>query len=83
MKKFNASFLKLIQLKTFNNYYEQIEDSRQLQLDGELCLALRRTPSEIGELESTGKLSYDEKMFLYAFLQWRTEFCLKNNVHLF
>jgi len=68
---------------TFNEYIEMIEDSRQLQLDGELCLMLRRTPSEIAELEKNGFLSYDEKIFLYAFLNWRTEFCLKNNVHLF
>lgn len=44
---------------------------------------LRRTPSEIAILESDGLLSYDEKMFLYAYIQWRTEFCLKNNVTLF
>lgn len=67
----------------FNEYQQMIESSRQLQLDGELCLMLRRTPSEIAELEKNGLLTYDEKIFLYAFLNWRTEFCLENNVHLF
>ena len=74
---------KWIPQKTFNNYHDLIENNRQLQLDGELCLMLRRTPSEIAALEESGELTYDEKMFLYAFLQWRTEFALENNVHLF
>lgn len=67
----------------FNNYKAQIDDNRQLQLDGELCLLLRKTPSEISKLEESGFLSYDEKMFLYAFIQWRTEFQLENHVSLF
>lgn len=83
LKLFRRSLRKLIQQKTFNNYHDLIKENRQLQLDGELCLMLRRTPSEIALLEESGDLSYDEKMFLYAFLQWRTEFCLENNVHLF
>jgi len=44
---------------------------------------LRKTPSEIGELERKGFLSYEEKMFLYAFLQWRQEFQLEYHVSLF
>lgn len=67
----------------FNEYYELIKENSSLQLDGELCLALRKTPSQIAKLEEEGFLSYEEKMFLWAFLRWRTEFQLENNVSLF
>ena len=67
----------------FNEYYELIKESSSLQLDGELCLALRKTPSQIAELEEKGFLSYEEKMFLWAFLRWRLEFQLENHVSLF
>ena len=60
-----------------------IEDSSIMQMDGELCLALRKTPSEIYELEANGKLSYEEKIFLWAFSRWRTNFQLENHVSLF
>ena len=67
----------------FNEYYELIKDNASLQLDGELCLALRKTPSQIRQLEDDGYLSYDEKIFLWAFLRWRTKFQLENHVSLF
>ena len=67
----------------FNEYYELIKESVSLQLDGELCLALGKTPSQIRQLEDDGFLSYEEKMFLWAFLRWRIEFQLENNVNLF
>lgn len=67
----------------FNEYYELIKENDSLQMDGELCLALRKTPSQIGELERNGYLSYEEKIFLWAFLRWRTEFQLENHVSLF
>ena len=72
----------MIQL-CFNEYYELIKESSSLQLDGELCLALRKTPSQIAQLEKEGFLSYEEKIFLWAFLRWRTEFQLENHVSLF
>lgn len=34
-------------------------------------------------MERQGLLSYEEKIFLYAFIQWRTEFQLENHVSLF
>lgn len=67
----------------FNEYYELIKDNASLQLDGELCLALRKTPSQIAELERKGLLSYEEKVFLWAFLRWRMEFQLEHHVSLF
>ena len=67
----------------FNEYYELIKENASLQLDGELCLALRKTPSEIAELEENGYLSYKEKMFLWAFLRYRMEFQLEHHVSLF
>ena len=70
-------------LNYFNRYYNLIKDNASLQLDGELCLALRKTPSQISELEKNGYLSYEEKIFLWAFLRWRTEFQLENHVSLF
>lgn len=60
-----------------------IEDSPVLQMDGEVCLALRKTPSQIYQLEEDGLLSYEEKMFLWAFCRWRTNFQLKNHTSLF
>ena len=72
----------MIQL-CFNEYYELIKENSSLQLDGELCLALRKTPSQIAQLEKDGFLSYEEKIFLWAFLRWRTEFQLENHVSLF
>ena len=68
---------------SFNEYYEMIKDNASLQLDGELCLALRKTPSQIKKLEEDGYLSYEEKIFLWAFLRWRTEFQLENHTSLF
>lgn len=68
---------------SFNKYYEMIKENASLQLDGELCLALQKTPSQIAQLEEDGLLSYEEKMFLWAFLRWRTEFQLENHVSLF
>ena len=67
----------------FNEYYEMIKENASLQLDGELCLALRKTPSQIKKLEDEGFLSYEEKIFLWAFLRWRTEFQLENHTSLF
>ena len=67
----------------FHEYYELIKESSSLQLDGELCLALRKTPSQIAQLEKDGFLSYEEKLFLWAFLRWRMEFQLENHVSLF
>ena len=72
----------MIQL-CFNEYYELIKESSSLQLDGELCLALRKTPSQIAQLEKDGFLSYEEKIFLWAFLRWRMEFQLEHHVSLF
>ena len=72
----------MIQL-CFNEYYELIKENSSLQLDGELCLALRKTPSQIAQLEKDGFLSYEEKIFLWAFLRWRTEFQLEHHVSLF
>lgn len=60
-----------------------IEESSILQMDGELCLALRKTPSEIHNLEKEGLLSYEEKIFLWAFCRWRTNFQLENHTSLF
>ena len=72
----------MIQL-CFNEYYELIKENSSLQLDGELCLALRKTPSQIAQLEEDGFLSYEEKIFLWAFLRWRMEFQLEHHVSLF
>ncbi|MBR1611469.1 MAG: hypothetical protein IJ672_08335 [Methanobrevibacter sp.] len=52
-------------------------------MDGEVCLALRKTPSQIYQLEKQGLLSYEEKVFLWAFCRWRTNFQLKNHTSLF
>lgn len=60
-----------------------IEDSSLMQMDGEVCLALRKTPSQIYKLEEQGLLSYEEKVFLWAFCRWRTNFQLENHVSLF
>ena len=68
---------------SFDKYYKLIKKNASLQLDGELCLALRKTPSQIAQLEKDGFLSYEEKIFLWAFLRWRTEFQLENHVSLF
>lgn len=70
-------------MKLFNSYLDQIRDNRQLQLDGELCMLLGKTPSQIAQLEDNGFLSYEEKLFLFAFIQWRTEFQLEHHVNLF
>lgn len=67
----------------FNEYTELIKESPSLQLDGELCLFLRKTPSQIAELEDQGYLSYEEKVFLWAFIRYRQEFQLANHVSLF
>lgn len=67
----------------FNEYAELIKESPSLQLDGELCLFLRKTPSQIAELEDQGYLSYEEKVFLWAFIRYRQEFQLANHVSLF
>ncbi|MBO5180107.1 MAG: hypothetical protein J6B87_07185 [Clostridia bacterium] len=44
---------------------------------------LRKTPSQIAQLEKDGLLSYEEKIFLWAFSRWRTEFQLEHHVSLF
>lgn len=67
----------------FNDYYEMIKENESMQFDGELCLFLRKTPSQIKELEDNGYLSYEEKMFLWAFIRYRQEFQLENHVSLF
>lgn len=46
-------------------------------------MLLRKTPSQLSKLEDEGLLSYDEKLFLYAFIQWRVEFQLEHHVSLF
>lgn len=60
-----------------------IEDNAIMQMDGELCLILRKTPSQIYELEKEGYLSYEEKVFLWAFSRWRTNFQLEHHTSLF
>ena len=72
----------MIQL-CFNEYYELIKENSSLQLDVELCLALRKTPSQIAQLEKDGFLSKEKKIFLWAFLRWRMEFQLEHHVSLF
>lgn len=67
----------------FSDYCEMIKENASLQLDGELCLFLRKTPSQIAELEDQGYLSYEEKMFLWAFIRYRQEFQLEHHVSLF
>ena len=67
----------------FNDYYDMIKDTASLQLDGEFCLFLRKTPSQLAELEDNGYLSYEEKMFLWAFIRYRQEFQLEHHVSLF
>lgn len=67
----------------FNEYYDLIDNNASLQLDGELCLFLRKTPSQIKQLEDEGFLSYEEKIFLWAFIRWRMNFQLEHHVSLF
>lgn len=70
-------------VRFFSKYYTLIKENRQLQIDGELCLALRKTPSQLAKLEDDGYLSHKEKLFLFAFIHWRTEFQLENHTTLF
>lgn len=70
-------------LHYFNEYYELIEDSPLLQMDGEICLALRKTPAEVYQLEKQGLLDYEAKVFLWAFCRWRMNFQLENHTSLF
>lgn len=67
----------------FNEYYDLIEDSAILQMDGAICKLLSKTPSQIYDLEKKGFLSYEEKLFLWAYSRWEMNFCLKNRVSLF
>lgn len=59
-----------------------IEDSSILQMDGAICKILGKTPSQIFKLEEEGLLSYEEKMFLWAYTRWEINFCLENRVSL-
>lgn len=54
-----------------------------MQMDGEVCLALRKTPAEVYQLEKNGLLDYEAKVFLWAFCRWRTNFQLENHTSLF
>ena len=67
----------------FNEFYELIEDSSVLQADGATCKLLGKTPSQIRKLEEDGFLSYEEKIFLWAYQRWEMNFCLENRVSLF
>lgn len=60
-----------------------IENSPLLQMDGALCKLLSKTPSQLFELEEQGKLSYEEKAFLWAYSRWEMNFCLEHRVSLF
>ena len=66
----------------FNEMYDLIEDSSVLQMDGALCKILSKTPSQIYELEKNGFLSYEEKLFLWAYERWEIQFSLENRVSL-
>ena len=66
----------------FNEYYEMIEESTTLQMDGALCKILNKTPSQIHQLEEDGFLSYEEKIFLWAYSRYELNFCLENRVSL-
>ena len=44
---------------------------------------IQKINEQIAQLEKNGLLSYEEKIFLWAFLRWRTEFQLENHVSLF
>ncbi len=59
-----------------------IEDSSTLQMDGALCKLLGKTPEEIYQLEENELLSYESKVFLWAYSRWETNFCLENRVSL-
>lgn len=59
-----------------------IEESATLQMDGALCKLLGKTPSQIFKLEEDGFLSYEEKVFLWAYSRYETNFCLENRVSL-
>ena len=72
----------MIILNYFNEYYEMIEDSSVLQMDGAICKLLSKTPEEIYRLEKDGLLSYESKMFLWAYSRWEINFCLENRVSL-
>jgi len=66
----------------FNELYQLIDDSPVLQMDGAVCKMLGKTPSQIREIEDNGFLSYEEKIFLWAYTRWETNFCLENRVSL-
>ena len=51
-------------------------------MDGAVCKILWKTPSQIREIEDNGFLSYEEKIFLWAYTRWETNFCLENRVSL-
>lgn len=70
-------------LHYFNEYLELIEENGNLQLDGALCFALGKTPSQLRKLEDDGFLSYEEKVFLWAYLRYQEKFRLENHVSLF
>lgn len=59
-----------------------IEDSPTLKMDGAICKLLGKTPSQIYELEEQGYLSYDEKLFLWAYSWWEIKFALENRISL-
>ena len=73
----------LIILLYFNEYYDLIDDSAVLQMDGALCKMLSKTPSQLRKLEEDGFLSYEEKIFLWSYTRWEMNFCLENRVSLF
>ena len=51
-------------------------------MDGAICKLLSKTPSQIFDLEKKGFLSYEEKIFLWAYSRWETNFCLEHRVSL-
>ena len=67
----------------FNEYYDMIDDSTIMQMDGAICKLLSKTPSQIYDLEKNGFLSYEEKIFLWAYARWEMNFCLEHRVNLF
>ena len=62
--------------------YDLIEESSVLQMDGAICKLLSKTPSQIRHLEDEGFLSYEEKIFLWAYVRWEMNFSLKHRVSL-
>ena len=52
------------------DFYESIEREKE------------KLSEMIREIEDNGFLSYEEKIFLWAYTRWETNFCLENRVSL-